>query len=336
MAEQPKLAKSPLTLILTLSAVFFAIFLMISGIFFLKHAPSKGTAGGGTSSLFSGGSVGIIELSGVIMDSKKMRKALEEFADDDDIKAVVLRLNSPGGAVAPSQEIYEAVRAFKKPLVASMGSVAASGAFYVACAAKTVFANPGTITGSIGVIMEFADLQKLLEWAKIHRYVIKTGKYKDVGAEYRDMTPEERALMQGMADNVLGQFKAAVAEGRKLPLGKVTAIADGRVFSGEQAKAIGLVDSLGGIDDAIREAGKLGKLSGKPNVVYPEKARRKLLDFLMDENARDDSESSETQLSAGAGILGRLLHAAAPALSGGLSGDALDGLAPGLYWLWTK
>src|SRR4029077_13140783 len=146
---------------------------------------------------------------------------------DSDVKAIVLRLNSPGGAVAPSQEIYQAVKNYKKPIVASMSSVAASGAYYVACGAKKVYANPGTITGSIGVIMEFANLEKLYEWAKIKRFSIKTGRFKDVGAEYREMTADERALLQNMVDDVLSQFTLAVSEGRNIPLETVKEIADG-------------------------------------------------------------------------------------------------------------
>ena len=169
------------------------------------------------------------EINSVIMDSKTLAQ-LKKFDEDKGVKAVVLRLNSPGGSVAPSQEIYEAVKDFKKPVVASMASVAASGVYYIAVGAPIIYANPGTITGSIGVIMEFANLEKLYEWAKIKRYVIKTGKFKDAGGEHREMTPEDRALLQGMIDDVLVQFKTAVAAGRKLSLEDVTKVADGRIF----------------------------------------------------------------------------------------------------------
>src|SRR5579859_5149824 len=151
----------PLTWVLGLSATFLVLLIIVSGAFFMKGGSRS--SGAKKVTLFGGGSVGVIELNGVIMDSKKILDRLEDFEDDDRIRAVVLRLNSPGGSVAPSQEIYEAVRAYKKPLVVSMGSVAASGAFYIACGAKKVFANPGTITGSIGVIMEFVNLERLYE-----------------------------------------------------------------------------------------------------------------------------------------------------------------------------
>jgi protease-4 len=336
--QSPKRAASPLAVVLILSAVFFVLFLFVSGALFLSRSGGRGSSTGPvTGALFGGGSVGVVEVNGVILDSKKIIQRLERFEDNDEVKAVVVRLNSPGGSVGPSQEIYQAVRKLKKPVVASMGSVAASGAFYIACGAKKVFANPGTITGSIGVIMEFANLEKLYEWAKIRRFTIKTGRYKDAGAEYREMTADERALLQGMVDDVLVQFKQAVAEGRKLTNAQVTAIADGRILSGSQAKAAKLVDELGTLQDAIAEAGRLGKVKGKPNVIYPEKQKRKFVDLLLDDRQGDDSEAA-----SGEGWLAR----AARALIGGGPGDsaasglrALDegvsGFGPGIYWLWT-
>jgi protease-4 len=266
------------------------------------------------------------------MDSKKTLRRLERFEDDDQIKAVVLRLNSPGGSVAPSQEIYEAVKAYKKPLVVSMGSVAASGAYYIACGAKKVFANPGTITGSIGVIMEFANLQKLYDWAKVQRYSLKTGKYKDAGATYREMTPEERGLLQGMIDDVLGQFKQAVSTGRKLSMEEVTAIADGRILSGSQAKAAKLVDELGTLNDAIREAGKLANIKDKPRVVYSEKQRQGLLDLFLEDSSSDESSEaspSRVQLNSASSVIALFEKW----LSGGASGVSQP--APGVYWLWS-
>jgi protease-4 len=311
---------------LGLSAAFFALFLVISGvIYFSKGSATSSTRGSGGAFLASGkGSVGVIELNGVIMDSKKTLKKLEDFEESPGIKAVVLRLNSPGGAVAPSQEIYQAVKGYKKPLVVSMSSVAASGAYYVAMGAKKVYANPGTITGSIGVIMEFANLEKLYEWAKVQRYAIKTGKFKDVGAEYREMGPEERALLQTMVDDVLSQFKQAVSEGRKLTLEQVTEVADGRIFSGSQAKAAKLVDELGTLQDAINEAGKLAGIDGKPNVVYPEKARPRWMDLILDDGSQEErSESSNSLVGALTSILNGHVE------------KAVTGLEPGIYWIWT-
>jgi protease-4 len=314
--------RNPLFVVLGLSAIFFVLFLALSGFFYLRSSPKGGA---GHAGLFSSGAVGIVELNGVIMDSKKTLKRLRSFEEDDEIKSIVLRLNSPGGAVAPSQEIYQAVKDFKKPVVVSMSSVAASGAFYVAMGAKKIYANPGTITGSIGVIMEFVDLEKLYDWAKVKRYSIKTGKFKDVGAEYREMQPEERALLQGMIDDVLVQFKKAVSEGRKMPLDKVSLIADGRVFSGSQAKTLGLVDELGSLHDAVIEAGKMGGIHGKPEVVYSHESSRKWLDLVMGGD-RDDDESEKSSLTELAStLLGR---------SGGLA-KAVTGHEAGMYWLWT-
>lgn len=325
-----KRSLNPLALVLALSGLFFLIFLLVSGVLFLGK-------GGGTESptsraLFRHDSVAVVELNGVILDSKKVLKRLERAEEDPSVKAVVLRLNSPGGAVAPSQEIYERVKKFKKPLVASMGSVAASGAFYIACGVKQVFANPGTITGSIGVIMEFANLEKLYEWAKIKRYSIKTGRFKDAGADYREMTEEDRALLQGMVDDVLLQFKEAVSQGRNISMEEVTAIADGRVLSGSQAIKAKLVDRLGTIDDAILEAAKQGGIEGKPHVVYPEESKKKLLDFLVDTASQDsDSESESRSRVSSVSLLG-LLNQAVQGVSGKVT-DQVD-RTPGIYWIW--
>lgn len=325
---------SPLAILLALSAAFFALFLFVSGgLYLLQHggkgASSESAAG---APFFKKGAVAVVEMNGPIMDSRATLRRLQTAFDSSEVKAVVVRLNSPGGAVAPSQEIYEAVKRAKKPVVASMGSVAASGAFYIAMGAQKVYANPGTITGSIGVIMEFANLAKLYEWAKIKRYVIKTGKFKDAGAEFRDMTEEERALMQGMVDDVLVQFKQAVAEGRKLPMEKVNLIADGRILSGSQAKRLALVDQLGTLQDAIDDAAKLGGIEGKPKVIYPEKRQRWWLEML--EDGREDSESeSRAFVDSARGVVRglRLLGQ----LAGGLETPApASSVAPGIYWLW--
>jgi len=316
----------PLAWVLGVSAVFFVFFLVISGaLYFSRSGAKMGSHGAAGAFLASGnGAVGVIELNGVIMDSRSTLRKLEDFEESPRIKAVVLRLNSPGGAVAPSQEIYQAVKNYKKPLVVSMSSVAASGAYYVAMGAKKVYANPGTITGSIGVIMEFANLEKLYEWAKIQRYVIKTGKFKDVGAEYREMSPEERALLQNMVDDVLSQFKQAVVDGRKLTMEQVTEVADGRIFSGSQAKNAKLVDELGTLQDAINDVAKMAKVEGKPEIVYPEKSRPRWMDLILDDSTHDDRSEGSTSLVG--------------TLTGILSGHvekAVTGLEPGIYWIWT-
>ncbi|MBL7716832.1 MAG: signal peptide peptidase SppA [Bdellovibrionales bacterium] len=318
--ETQKKSSNPLIIILVLSLVFFVLFAVTTAtVFFSKGGSSSGSSKAG---LFSGGSIGIFEINGVIMDSKKALKRFDKFNEDSEVKAIVVRINSPGGSVAPSQEIYEALKKAKKPVVASMSSVAASGGYYIAMGAQKVFANPGTITGSIGVIMEFANLEKLYEWAKVKRFSLKTGRFKDAGADYRTMEPEERALLQGMIDDVLGQFKKAVAEGRKLSMDAVTKIADGRIFSGSQAKANKLVDELGTLQDAIDEAAKLAKIKGKPHIIYPEKNRNRFLDAIMQDPQNDEDAESESTLESLAKSWLKVEN-------------KVLGRAPGIYWLWT-
>lgn len=312
----------PLVYIFAASAGFFLIFVICSFLFFSKGLTGKSQTASNT--LFSSDGVGILEVNGVIMDSKKTLKTLKKFEESPAVKALVIRVNSPGGAVAPSQEIHDALKRFSKPKVVSMSSVAASGGYYIAVAGDKIFANAGTITGSIGVIMEFANLEKLYDWAKIKRFSIKTGKFKDSGAEYREMQPEERALLQGMVDDVLLQFKTAVAEGRKLTLDQVTLLADGRIFSGAQAKKVGLVDELGGIDDAVAEAGKLAGIRGKPKVFTDEK-KRGFLDLFQDVLGESD-ESSESSRGQN-----RVVSSLQKAL--GLE-KVTSFLEPGVYWIW--
>jgi protease-4 len=316
---------SPLSIVLTLSGVFFFVFMLISGLLFVYNSPSGGSASRPGGALFGAGRgyVGVLELKGVIFDSKKIIKKLEDFDDDPRVKAVVLRLNSPGGSVAPSQEIYESVKRMKKPVIASMASVAASGAYYIACATKKIFANPGTITGSIGVIMEFVNLGKLYEWAKVERYALKTGKYKGSGAEYKPMSAEERELFQGMLDDVLKQFKAAVSTGRKMKMVDVDKIADGRVFSGNQAKNVKLVDELGTLKEAIAEAAKMAGIKGEPKVIYPGKHKKRLMEMFLDE-ATDDEDAEESR-SFVTNVLDSLLKTESNQTK----------FTPGIYWLWS-
>ena len=287
--ENNQTSWKPLFWILGISSVFFIFFVIGSFAFFSQGL--KGKSKLAQKSLFKKEGVGLLEINGVIMDSKKTLKTIEKFEDSPEVKAIVVRINSPGGAVAPSQEIYEALKKSAKPVVVSMSNVAASGGYYVAMAAKKVFANPGTITGSIGVIMEFANLEKLYEWAKIKRYVIKTGKYKDAGAEFREMAADERQLLQSMVDDVLLQFKTAVADGRKLSMDDVTKVADGRIFSGAQAKEAKLVDELGTLDDAIMSAGKMANISGKPKVFLDEK-KKSFIEMLEEQANQSEEESS--------------------------------------------
>lgn len=230
-----------------------------------------------------GEQVGVIEITGVITDPKETLTQLKEFRNNKDVKAIVLRINSPGGGVGPSQEIYEEVRKTSrvKKIVASMGAIAASGGYYVASAADHIMASPGSITGSIGVIMEFANFQELFKKIGVSAFVLKSGEYKDIGFPLRKMTPQEKALLQAFIDNVHQQFVAAVAQARKISKEKIQAIADGRILSGEQAKVLGLLDSLGNFEDAIAMAANLGGIKGEPSVVYAKKKKFSFLQYLL-------------------------------------------------------
>lgn len=242
---------------------------------------------GDTRPLTVGSGIGLVEVRGLILDPQETVKQLRDFQKDDSVKAVVLRIDSPGGVVGPSQEIHAAVRKLsaKKKVVVSMGSVAASGGYYIAVPATTIYANPGTITGSIGVLMKFSNIEGLMDKVGMKSFTLKTGKFKDAGSPVRQMTDEERAMLQGVIDSTHAQFVRAVAEGRKLPEEKVREIADGRIFSGEQALALKLVDRLGTMQDAIEEAGRLAGISGEPQIIRPPKKKKLLLDMLVEESA---------------------------------------------------
>jgi protease-4 len=233
--------------------------------------------------------IGVIDLKGVMMSSEEVLADLAEFRQDENIKAVVIRIDSPGGAVGAAQEIYQDIRrtAKVKPVVASMASVAASGGYYAALGANTIFANPGTMTGSIGVIIKLANIEQILDKIGYKPEVIKSGVNKDIGSITRPMTPAERALLQGVIDNVYLQFIQAVADSRKLSLEKVRPLADGRIFSGSQAKDLGLIDHLGNFTDAVEQAMQLAGLKGEqPNLVYPEGKNFSFMDLLTGEKGQ--------------------------------------------------
>ncbi len=227
-----------------------------------------------------------LKLDGVIMDGERFLKALKKYREDDKIKAIVIDINSPGGVVGPSQEIFAEIKRtreeFQKPVVAVSTGLMASGAYYAAVAADKIIVAPGALVGSIGVIMEFANLEKLYDWAKISRYTLTTGKYKDSGAEYRPMRDDEKELFQSMINEVWDQFKEAVAEGRNLKKDKVEAIADGRVMTGASAVKLGLADEVGTVDHAFETAKELAKIEDYEIYEVPKK-RPSLLDMLGDE-----------------------------------------------------
>lgn len=265
------------------------------------------SVGSSVSSFFKGGEESIkvanrnsilkLELDGVIIDGKKFLKQLKKYRDDENIKAVVIEVNSPGGVVGPSQEIYSEIlkvrQNLKKPVVVVSTGLMASGAYYAAVAADKIVVAPGTMMGSIGVIMEFMNLEKLYDWAKVSRFSINTGKYKDSGAEYRTMRADERELFQELINDVFGQFKQAVAEGRGLKIDFVSQYADGRVFTGATGVKLGFADELGTVDDAYELASDLAGLDDF-DIFEPPKRRPGFLEMISAQagGADEDAESS--------------------------------------------
>ncbi len=221
----------------------------------------------------SGDRLGVVEIEGVISESRQTMEEIIRFKEDPSIKGVILRINSPGGAVGPTQEIYREVVKLKtkKKVFVSMGSVCASGGYYIAAAGEKVYANPSTITGSIGVIMQSVILEELLKKIGVKSNTIKAGELKDAGTPFREMTPEERAYLDGIVKNIHEQFIKDVAAGRKMDFEKVKTMADGRIYTGLQAKDLGLVDSIGNFYDTVDDIKKVLNIKGKPQLVYSEK-----------------------------------------------------------------
>ncbi len=288
-----------------LGIIFGGLFLCLFGFLLLLFMMVRSD---GRTTLVAGDRVGVVEVTGPITDSKKILKELDDFREQDNVKSVVVRIDSPGGSVGASQEIYDAIKQTRKTkkVVASMGSLAASGGFYIACAAEKVFANPGTLTGSIGVIFEIPNVQGTLKWAGIQMQTLTAGKMKDAGSPFRELTPDERVYFQGVLSDVHKQFIDAVAEGRGLSADEVKPYADGRVFTGRQAKEWKLVDSLGGFDAAVKEAAKLAGISGKPKLEYPRQEKRFLRDLLTDGAASFFQGAAKALHEVGGGLQYRL------------------------------
>jgi len=295
--------------------IFGGLFLVFFGFLLLAYSAVRGES----PRLSSGPRIGVIEVKGGIgmgdggQDPQTLLRNIRRFAQDDGLKAVVVRIDSPGGSVAPSQELHDEVKrlAAKKVVVCSMGNLAASGGFYVAVACPRIVAEPGTLTGSIGVISQFPNLRGLADKLEVKVETVKSGKLKDAGNPFRDMTPEDRAYWQALVDRVSVQFVKAVAEGRKLDEAEVRKIADGRVLTGEEAKGLGLIDQLGNFYDAIDLAKQEAKLSGEPALVYPPDDRGRFLEQLM----------------------GGAADAMAGAIQGRLAAQARAAQAPGVYFL---
>ncbi len=276
--------RNPLLIIIATAAALGVLFLVILS---LASVLAGGRRAAAPLPVVGGGNVALVRIEGLLVTSDHVVEEMTDYSEDPSIKAIVVRIDSPGGGVVPSQEIYNAVKNARKEgkkIVVSMGSVAASGGYYVAAAADKIVANPGTLTGSIGVKMEFASVEKLLEKIGVKGMVVKAGEYKDIGSPFRDMTDQEKKILQGVIDDVHGQFIEAVSAGRNLPASEVAAIADGRIFTGRQALALKLVDQMGDLSDSISLAGTLAGIKGKPKVVEKKK-KIPFLEYLKEETA---------------------------------------------------
>src|ERR1700735_2738365 len=260
-------------------AFFLFVLAVFSLVYLTLHAGSSESSLGGF-----GDRIGVVDLDGVILSPQPGVGELKKFGDDSSIKAIILHVNSPGGGVAASEEIYREVKRIrsekKKKIVVSIETVGASGAYYVAAASDKIFADQGSIVGSIGVIAEWMNYGDLLKWAKLKNVVIKTGEFKDTGNPARDLTPNEQAYMQALIDNMFGQFVKAVADGRGLKYDDVKAIANGKVWTGQQALEMKLIDNVGDIETVVAETAKSVGISGEPTLVHPEQNRRTLMDLL--------------------------------------------------------
>src|SRR3984885_6505825 len=261
-------------------AFFLFVLAVFSLVYLTLHAGGSEGGFGGV-----GDGIGVVGLEGVILSPQPVVSQLKKFGDDSSIKAIILHVNSPGGGVAASEEIYREVKRVreekKKTVVVSIESVGASGAYYIASASSKIYADQGSIVGSIGVIAQWVNYGDLLKWAKLKDVVIKTGEFKDTGNPARDLTPSEQAYMQGLIDNMFGQFIKAVADGRGLKYDDVKSIANGKVWTGQQALSMKLIDGVGDFQTAVNETAKMVNIKGEPTLVRPEKDRRTLMDLLL-------------------------------------------------------
>jgi protease IV len=260
-------------------AFFLFVLAVFSLVYLTLHSGSSESSFGGF-----GDRIGVVDLDGVILSPQPVVGELKKFGDDSSIKAIIIHINSPGGGVAASEEIYREVKRIrqekKKPVVVSIETVGASGAYYISSAATKVYADNGSIVGSIGVIAEWVNYGDLLKWAKLKSVVIKTGEFKDTGNPARDLTPAEQAYMQSLIDDMFGQFQQAVADGRGMKLEDVKAIANGKVWTGQEALSMKLIDNVGDFEAAVKDTAKSVGISGEPTLVHPEKDRKTLLDLM--------------------------------------------------------
>lgn len=259
---------------------FFLFVLAAFALIYITLRTGRQSAFGGS----FGDKIAVVDLEGVILTPKPVVDQLKRYGDDDSIKAIILHVNSPGGGVAASEEIYRAVRRLrdekKKYVVAAIESVGASGAYYVSSATKKIYADEGSIVGSIGVISEWVNYGDLMRWAKLKQVIMKAGEFKDTGNPARDLTPAEQQYLQGLIDNMHVQFIQAVADGRKMKIQEVRAIADGKVWTGQQALSMKLIDQVADFQAAVEDTAKAVGIKGEPTLVRPEKERKTLLDLL--------------------------------------------------------
>ena len=279
--------------ILMILVVAFGLGVIFFAVLYLATLVSGGRSSRPLAPLPGMDKVALVKIEGLLVNADHIVEEINDHADDSSIKAIIIRIDSPGGGVVVSQEIYNAVlnarNTGKKKVVMSLGSVAASGGYYIAAAGDRIVANPGTLTGSIGVKMEFANVEKLLEKIGVKGMVVKAGEYKDIGSPYREMSEPEKKLLQAVIDDVHSQFIEAVAKGRNLPEADVKAIADGRVFTGRQALQLKLVDQLGDLEDSILVAAEMAGIKGKPKIVKKEK-KVPFLEYFKEEAASWFSE----------------------------------------------
>ena len=232
--------------------------------------------------------IGVVKIEGTILNSEKIVKQLDDFNTNDNIKAIIVRLNTPGGAVSPSQEIYEKVKSIsienKKPIIASMGSVAASGGYYISIGADKIIANPGTITGSIGVIINFPTAEELVDKIGFRFNTIKSGKWKDAGSPYREVTEEEYIYFQDIVDDLYNQFLKEVSYRRNIDVDKLKTISNGQIFTGNRAYNLGLIDSIGTFEDALNISKNLANISGETNLVYPKDGKGNIIKMFFDQS----------------------------------------------------
>jgi protease-4 len=261
-------------------AFFLFVLAVFSLVYITIHSGSTDAGIGGF-----GDRIGVVDLDGVILSPQPVVGQLKKFADDSSIKAIIIHVNSPGGGVAASEEIYREVKRIraekKKKIVVSIETVGASGAYYVASASDKIYADSGSIVGSIGVIAEWMNYGDLLKWAKLKNVVLKTGEFKDTGNPARDLTPAEQAYMQQLIDNMFGQFVHAVSEGRGLKYEDVKSIANGKVWTGEQAASMKLIDGVGDFETAVADTAKSVGIKGEPTLVHPDRDRKTLMDLLL-------------------------------------------------------